>query len=95
MARQATVKHIRKAGAFTGGQLAAGEVGVNTTEDRLELSTDGADVLALPTLAAAMGVVVHGATAGTTRPAGYVSVTWIGSVEPTNAVNNDIWVNTA
>src|SRR5690606_21093001 len=39
----------------------------------------------------AMGVVVHGATAGTARPTGYAQVTWIGSVEPTNATSNDIW----
>lgn len=42
-----------------------------------------------------MGVVVHGATAGTARPSGYTVVTWIGSVEPTNATNNDIWVDTS
>lgn len=41
-----------------------------------------------------MGVVVHGATAGTARPTGYAQITWIGSVEPTNAATNDIWVNT-
>jgi hypothetical protein len=42
----------------------------------------------------AMGVIVHGATAGTARPTGYAVVTWIGSVEPTNATNNDIWYST-
>jgi hypothetical protein len=42
-----------------------------------------------------MGVVVHGATAGTTRPTGYSQITWIGSVEPTNAENNDIWNDTS
>jgi len=42
-----------------------------------------------------MGVVVHGATAATTRPSGYTVVTWIGSVEPTNAVTNDIWINSS
>lgn len=41
-----------------------------------------------------MGVVVHGATAGTARPTGYAVVTWIGSVEPTNAADNDIWYET-
>jgi len=42
-----------------------------------------------------MGAVVHGATAGTARPTDYTVVTWIGSVEPTNATTNDIWVDTA
>ena len=41
----------------------------------------------------AMGVVVHGATAGTARPSGYNVITWIGSVEPTNAENDDIWLD--
>jgi rRNA maturation endonuclease Nob1 len=35
--------------------------------------------------------VVHGATASTARPTGYASVIWIGSVEPTNATNDDVW----
>lgn len=38
-----------------------------------------------------MGTVVHGATASTSRPAGFSVVTWIGSVEPTNATDNDVW----
>lgn len=46
-------------------------------------------------LATAKGVVVHGATAGTSRPSGYASVEWIGSVEPTNATNDDTWVDTS
>jgi hypothetical protein len=43
----------------------------------------------------AMGTVVHGATAGTARPSGYAVITWIGSVEPTNAENNDVWIDTS
>ena len=39
--------------------------------------------------------VVHGATADTARPTGYASVMWMGSVEPTNAENNDVWIDTA
>lgn len=37
----------------------------------------------------------HGATAGTSRPdvSGYVM--WIGSVEPTNATNGDVWIDTS
>lgn len=39
-----------------------------------------------------MGVIVHGATAATVRPTGFAVVTWIGSVQPTNAETSDIWV---
>ncbi len=42
----------------------------------------------------AKGYVNHGATAGTARPSGYASIEWIGTVEPTNAINGDTWVNT-
>jgi len=38
--------------------------------------------------------VNHGATAGTARPTGFDTVMWLGSVEPTNAVNDDFWVDT-
>lgn len=39
-------------------------------------------------------VVSHGATAGTTRPADAAIVYWVGSVEPTNAANADLWYDT-
>lgn len=42
----------------------------------------------------AMGYVNHGATSGTSRPSGYAAITWIGSVEPTNATNGDTWIDT-
>lgn len=45
--------------------------------------------------AGATAYVNHGATAGTARPSGYAAVVWIGSVEPTNASNGDIWLDTA
>ena len=38
-----------------------------------------------------MRVVNHGSTAGTARPAGAAAVYWIGTVEPTNALDNDLW----
>jgi hypothetical protein len=41
------------------------------------------------------GCVVHGATAGEARPAGYASIEWIGSVEPTNALDDDTWIDTS
>jgi hypothetical protein len=46
-------------------------------------------------LASTGATVVHGSTASTARPSGYTAVTWIGSVEPTNATNDDVWVSTA
>ena len=39
-----------------------------------------------------MRVVNHGSTAGTARPAGAAAVYWIGTVEPTNALDNDLWI---
>lgn len=41
------------------------------------------------------GCVEHGADASVARPAGYGSVEWIGSVQPTNAVDGDTWVDTS
>lgn len=46
-------------------------------------------------LATAKGFVNHGSTAGTVRPSGYTSVEWLGSVEPTNAIDGDTWVDTS
>lgn len=42
--------------------------------------------------ASGKGFVNHGATAGTARPVGYVSVEWLGSVQPSNWVAGDTWV---
>lgn len=47
MAAGVKIQHKRKAGSFTTTQLAAGEIGVNTTADRLEFSTDGTDIIAV------------------------------------------------
>lgn len=38
--------------------------------------------------------VIHGSDAGVARPAGYAKVEWTGSVQPTNAIDNDSWVVT-
>lgn len=40
------------------------------------------------------GFVNHGSTAGTARPTGFASIEWYGSVQPTNAVAGDTWVDT-
>ena len=42
-------------------------------------------------LGSLVGGVVHGADNSVARPTGYAFVIWIGSVEPLNAINNDIW----
>lgn len=44
MAAGVAYKHIRKAGAFAGGELAAGQIGVNTSVPRIEFSADGSTV---------------------------------------------------
>jgi hypothetical protein len=43
-----------------------------------------------------MTLIAHGATAGYARPAtGHKYILWVGSVEPTNAVNGDVWLDTS
>jgi hypothetical protein len=37
--------------------------------------------------------VTHGSTAGTARPAGAGLVIWIGTVTPSNAAVNDLYIN--
>lgn len=88
------VKQKRKAGAFTTGQLDAGELGINTTSGGIVVSTTGTDISEfnkqlLP------GVIVHGVDATTVRLTGFTIVIWIGSVAPNNKLLNDIWYNTA
>lgn len=41
------------------------------------------------------GYVNHGSVASTARPSGYASIEWVGSVEPTNAIDGDTWVDTS
>ena len=45
--------------------------------------------------AAGKGYVNHGAVAGTARPTGFASVEWVGSVEPTNWIDGDTWIDTS
>lgn len=47
MAAGLTIKHKRKAGAFTNGELAAGEVGIDTSNSRIYYSADGSTVVNL------------------------------------------------
>ncbi len=52
------------------------------------------DAAATAMLEGAQGVVTHGADANVARPTEFAVVQWIGSVEPTNAVDNDLYVPT-
>ena len=45
MAAGVTIKQKRKAGDFAAASLAAGEIGVNTTDKRLNYSTTGSDMV--------------------------------------------------
>ena len=63
-----------------------------TSPDTVE-STAGAQAKVDAILSTTKGSVVHGDNANADRPDGYVSVEWIGSVEPLKAANNDTWVN--
>lgn len=42
-----------------------------------------------------MGVVIHGSDAAVARPTGYGAIHWVGSVEPTYAIDNDVWTDTS
>lgn len=56
-------------------------------------STYTTALMAKAPLTTAMGVVAHGADANVARPTGYAVVHWIGTVEPVNAAENDLWTN--
>jgi hypothetical protein len=45
--------------------------------------------------ASGLVVVAHGAVAGTARPAGAAVVYWVGSVTPTNAIDQDLFYDTS
>lgn len=81
----------------SGSELDADTLDGNEAADFAAAEHDHAsDYVALTTLSTAgKGVVEHGATAGTARPSGFASIEWIGSVEPTNAVDGDTWIDTA
>lgn len=65
--------------------------GTNTTQ----VATTAFVAAATPDLSETMGFIAHGANATETRPSGFGCVTWIGSVEPVNAINDDVWLEIA
>lgn len=72
----------------------APETGSLITVEYQKVVTNSSSVVTTADYQDAVVRVVHGATAGTTRPTGATYVEWVGSVEPTNATNNDTWVQT-
>lgn len=60
----------------------------------VDVETDASNISTLLSTSG-KGVVQHGATAGTARPTGFAFVEWVGSVEPTNAIDGDTWIDTA
>lgn len=75
------------------GTLGLGTAATSNTGD-FATAAQGATADAAVPKASGIGVVEHGATAGTARPSGYAAVHWYGTVEPTNAANNDLWFDT-
>lgn len=72
------------------------DLAVSGTVNATTLQQGGSGVALASTLSSnGKGYVNHGSTAGTARPSGFASIEWTGSVEPTNAINGDTWVNTA
>lgn len=62
MAAGVQIKHKRKAGAFTGGQLAAGEMGLDTTNSVWYYSIDGSTVATISATDPAEVTLTDGAT---------------------------------
>lgn len=65
------------------------------TDNRTLTAPDKTGTIAVTSDLSAIGptTVHHGATAGTARPSTTSPVIWVGTVEPTNATNHDIWID--
>lgn len=84
------------------GTILAEGTGIEITDDNTNItvaltgaaqaSLGKADTAVQP--AAGVVYVNHGATAATARPVGAAIVYWVGSVEPSNAQNADLWYDT-
>lgn len=71
--------------------------GLMSSSDKTKLNglSSNAATLQGRNASAFMQVVTHGTQASTARPVGAIAVYWIGTVEPNNAKNGDIWVGGA
>lgn len=79
-----------------------GRVSMFFTEDgTVSVKTDDGSVVPIGSVAPAIdlsetkGFKFHGASAGATRPAEFGSVEWMGTVEPTNMIDGDTWIDTS
>jgi hypothetical protein len=103
MAAGTTIQLKRKAGAFTGGNLAAGEAGVDTTNGNLSFSTTGSDVKTIKgALEGVLGVTIDGAgSAITAGAAGFLRVPYDCTITAADVVADqigsivvDVWKDT-
>jgi hypothetical protein len=81
--------HDASAISYAGG-TGMSATNVETAID--ELATEKADASVL--LTNGKGYVNHGGVAGTARPSEFASIEWHGTVEPTNAIDGDTWIDT-
>ncbi len=90
----ATGKWIPQTLAGGGGGGTWGSI-TGTVSDQTDLQTLlNAKVSATTLLTNGKGYVTHGVTASTARPTSFASIEWYGSVQPTNAVEGDTWIDT-
>ncbi len=80
-------------GGGTGDLLAANNL--DDVDDAAEALSNLGGVAATAISTNGKGYVNHGSTASTARPTGFASIEWHGSVEPTNAIDGDTWVDTS
>ena len=79
-------------GTNTGDQDLSGlAVKANNLSDLANTATARSN-LGAAAAADAVTAVSHGSNASTARPSGVTAVYWIGTVEPVNAVNGDLWI---
>jgi len=79
-------------GTNTGDQDLSGLVVKASNLSDLANPTTARSNLGAAAAAAAVTAVTHGSNASTARPSGVTAVYWIGTVEPVNAVNGDLWI---
>ena len=79
-------------GTNTGDQDLSGLVVKASNLSDLANATTARSNLGAAAAADAVTAVNHGSNASTARPSGVTAVYWIGTVEPVNAVNGDLWI---
>jgi len=71
--------------------VTAAQVGLGSVDN----TADADKPISTAQRAGLLAVVNHGTSAATARPPGATAVYWIGSVEPANAEDHDLWHDTA